>query len=210
MPTRARRSILVIGAHPDDIELGCGGTIARHVAVGDPVAMLVVTHGEVGPGDVLQRVAEQERAAEVLGVNTLLWGSGIPDCRVSLYELDLVHLIEAAIRRVGATIVYTHSRNDSHQDHRAVALCTMGAARWVPTVMSYESPSSLQFSPTTFVDISDSIDKKINALMCHSSQVQASEMVSASRVRSSAEHYGHCCRRQYAEGFEPVRVMMEV
>ena len=207
---RGHRSILAIGAHPDDIELGCGGTIARHVAVGDQVAMLVVTRGEVGPGDVLQRVDEQRRAAEVLGVSTLLWGNGIPDCQVSLHELDLVHLIEGAIQRVGATIVYTHSPNDSHQDHRAVALCTMGAARGVSTMMSYGAPSALQFSPTAFVDISDSLDKKIDALMCHGSQVQASEMVSASRVRSSAEHYGHSCRRQYAEAFEPVRTMVEV
>jgi LmbE family N-acetylglucosaminyl deacetylase len=206
----ARRSILAIGAHPDDIELGCGGTIARHVAVGDQVAMLVVTRGEVGPGEVQQRVDEQQRAAAVLGVSTLLWGSGIPDCQVSLHELTLVHLIEEAIRRTGATIIYTHSPNDSHQDHRAVALCTMGAARGISTVMSYGAPSALQFSPTAFVDISDSLDKKIDALMCHASQVQASEMVSASRVRSSAEHFGHSCRRQFAEGFEPVRAMVEI
>ena len=207
---RGHRSVLAIGAHPDDIELGCGGTIARHVSVGDQVAMLVVTRGEVGPGEVLQRVDEQRRAAAVLGVSTLLWGNDIPDCQVSLHELELVHLIEQSIREVGATIVYTHSPNDSHQDHRAVALCTMGAARGVSTVMSYGAPSALQFNPTAFVDISDSLDKKIDALMCHSSQVQASEMVSASRVRSSAEHYGHSCRRQYAEGFEPVRTMVEV
>ena len=55
---RGHRSVLAIGGHPDDIELGCGGTIARHVAVGDQVAMLVVTRGEVGPGVVLQRVDE--------------------------------------------------------------------------------------------------------------------------------------------------------
>jgi LmbE family N-acetylglucosaminyl deacetylase len=207
---RGHRSILAIGAHPDDIELGCGGTIAKHVAVGDQVTMLVVTRGEVGPGDVLQRVDEQRRAADTLGVTSLLWGSGIPDCQVSLHELHLVHLIEEAIQQVSATIVYTHSPNDSHQDHRAVALCTMGAARGVSTVLSYGAPSALHFNPTSFVDISDSLDKKIDALMCHSSQVQASEMVSASRVRSSAEHYGHSCRRQYAEGFEPVRVMVEV
>lgn len=207
---RGHRSVLAIGAHPDDIELGCGGTIAKHVAVGDQVAMLVVTRGEVGPGDALQRVGEQQRAAEVLGVSTLLWGDGIPDCQVSLYELDLVHVIERAIRRVGATIVYTHSPHDSHQDHRAVALCTMGAARLVSSVMSYGAPSALQFNPTAFVDISDSLDKKVDSLMCHASQVQASEMVSASRVRSSARHYGHCCRSQYAEAFEPVRVMVEV
>ncbi len=63
------------GAHPDDIELGCGGALAKHVAAGDQVAMLVVTRGEVGPpGDTAQRVHEQHRAVQVLGVDTLMWG----------------------------------------------------------------------------------------------------------------------------------------
>ena len=204
------KSVLAVGAHPDDIELGCGGTLARHVAAGDQVTMLVVTRGEEGPGDVVQRVIEQNRAVDVLGVHTLIWGSGITDCKVSLHELELVHLIEDAIRRVGATIVYTHSPNDSHQDHRAVALCTMGAARWISTVLCYEAPSSLQFSPTAYVDISDSLDKKIDAVLCHVSQAEASKKVSAERVRSSAVYYGHACLRTYAEGFEPVRATIEI
>jgi LmbE family N-acetylglucosaminyl deacetylase len=204
------RSVLAIGAHPDDIELGCGGTLARHVSAGDRVAMLVVTRGEEGPGDARQRVAEQQRAAEVLGVHALLWGSGIPDCRVSLHELELVHLIEEAIQRIDATIVYTHSPGDSHQDHRVVAQCTMGAARWVSTVLGYEAPSSLGFSPTTFVDISDSLDKKIEATMCHATQAEGSRMVSVARIRSAAAYHGYSSRRAHAEGFEPVRAIIEV
>jgi LmbE family N-acetylglucosaminyl deacetylase len=205
-----RRSVLAIGAHPDDIELGCGGALVRHVTAGDEVTMLVVTRGEVGPGNTAERMGEQQRAAEVLGVRTLLWGDGFPDCKVSLKELELVHLIEGAIDRVGATIVYTHTPNDSHQDHRAVALCTMGAARQVSTVLGYEAPSSLQFAPTAFVDICDSMDKKVDALLCHRSQVEASMMVSAARVRSSAVHHGHSCRRTHAEGFESFRMTIEI
>lgn len=204
------RSVLAIGAHPDDIELGCGGTLARYVAAGDRVTMLVVTKGEVGPGNTADRVSEQLAAAAVLGVDDLLWGDGIPDCEVSLHELELVHLIESAIRRTAATVVYTHSTEDSHQDHRAVALCTMGAARKVPNVLSYGAPSVLHFMPTNYVDISDSLDKKVQALLCHATQVEASEMVSASRTRSSAEYHGHMCRRPFAEPFVAVRHLMEV
>jgi LmbE family N-acetylglucosaminyl deacetylase len=54
-----RTSVLAIGAHPDDIELGCGGALAKHVASGDDVTMLVITAGSAGPGDVAHRVAEQ-------------------------------------------------------------------------------------------------------------------------------------------------------
>ena len=77
------RSVLAIGAHPDDIELGCGGALLAHVAAGDRVTMLVVTGGENGPGDDTQvtgRRAEQERAAAAIGAR-LVWG-GLVDCQV--------------------------------------------------------------------------------------------------------------------------------
>lgn len=155
----ARQSVLAVGAHPDDIELGCGGALAKHVAAGDRVTMLVVTRGEEGPGDSQERVREQLRAVEVLGVHELLWGQGFGDCRVSLQEFELVHLIEDAIEKSSATIVYTHTANDSHQDHRVVSRCTLGAARWVSSIMTYGGPSAIGFNPTAFVDISDSLDK---------------------------------------------------
>lgn len=205
-----KRRVLAIGAHPDDIELGCGGALARHVASGDEVTMLVVTRGEQGPGETHLREAEQERAAEVLGVTRLLWGEGFLDARVSLQELELVHLIERVVRESGATIVYTHNSNDSHQDHRAVSHCTMGAARQVSTIMTYGGPSALGFSPTAYVDISDTLDKKVEALMSHASQAEASLTISASWVRSSAEHYGFLCRRTFAEGFDSARLVLDV
>ena len=65
--------VLAIGAHPDDVELGCGGALARHVAAGDEVTMLVMTPGEMGPQGLTSRVREQEAAAAVLGVH-LIWG----------------------------------------------------------------------------------------------------------------------------------------
>ena len=82
-------------------------------------------------------------------------------------------------------------------------------ARWVSTIMAYGGPSAVSFNPTSFIDISDSLDKKIEALMCHVSQAEASEKVSASWVRSSAEHYGFLCRRPFAEGFEPIRQVVD-
>jgi LmbE family N-acetylglucosaminyl deacetylase len=203
------RAVLAIGAHPDDIELGCGGTLARHVSAGDRVSMLIVTKGEVGPGDTARRIAEQERACTVLGVAELIWGD-LPDCEVSLHELRLVHLIEDAIRATRADVVYTHNINDSHQDHRAVALNTMGAARHVSNVLSYDAPSSLNFAPHLYVDVSDTIDKKVEALLCHASQVEASEMVSTDKVRNSAGYRGHEARVMQAEAFMAARYVMAV
>jgi LmbE family N-acetylglucosaminyl deacetylase len=198
------RSVLAIGAHPDDIELGCGGALLQHVIAGDRVTMLVMTDGEIGPGRVSERVSEQEHSCEILGASNLIWGN-IPDCRVSLHELEVVHTIEDAIGKCRADIVYTHSLADSHQDHRAVAAATTGAARKCGTILSYDAPSSLNFRPSVFVDIASVMDKKIEALLCHASQVAASEMVDDHRVRAQATYRGHEARLLAAEAFEPIR-----
>lgn len=206
MSTSPRR-VLAIGAHPDDIEIGCGGAIARHVVDGDAVTMLVVTNGEVGPSPQ-DRVHEQEAACAVLGVDRLIMGA-LMDGKVSLQELELVHMIEGAIELTNPDLIYTHGTQDSHQDHRAVALGTMGAARKRSSIMAYDAPSSYGFTPTVFVNISGGyIDKKVDALMCHASQVAASEMVDAHRTRSQAEANGHLARVGAAEGFVPYRLVL--
>jgi LmbE family N-acetylglucosaminyl deacetylase len=202
-------SVLAVGAHPDDIELGCGGCLAAHVAAGDHVTMLVVTQGEVGPGQVSDRIREQEDACAVIGVHELVWGA-LPDCQVSLHELALVRLIERTLESSGADLVYTHSLSDSHQDHRCVAATTTGAARRCSTVLGYESPSSLSFRPTVFGDITQTIDKKVEALLCHASQVAASDNVAPNRVRDAAGHRGHEARVGAAEGFDPVRCVLRI
>lgn len=204
MPT-----VLAIGAHPDDIELGCGGAIARHVASGDDVTMLIITKGEAGPGEVARRIHEQEEAAAVLGVNRLLWG-GLPDGRVSNHELELVRVIEQAIAEVGATLIYSHNNADSHQDHRAVAEATWGAARKVGCVLCYDSPSSNSFNPSVFVDITSSLDKKIASLNAHASQTASSSMASVNLVRTQAGYRGFQARVEAAEAFMPYRLVLDV
>ena len=201
------KNILAISAHPDDAEIGCGGTLAKHADDGDRVHLLVITDGKNGPGEVGQRKHEQEMAANVLGIHALFWGN-IPDCEVSLHEKDLVALIERVIKHTKADIIYTHSVDDSHQDHVAVARGTLGAARHCPTVLAYDAPSSIGFHETVFVDISTTIDKKVEALRCHASQVAASPMVSADRERAKATVAGHHARVTMAEGFQPVRMLM--
>jgi LmbE family N-acetylglucosaminyl deacetylase len=204
------KNVLAIGAHPDDIELGCGGALIKHVNAGDRVTMLVVTKGEVGPGETDGRLDEQRRAAELMGVENVIWG-GLPDCEVSLHELDLVHMIEDVINTSGADLIYTHSQHDSHQDHRSVAMATLGAARQHSNILAYASPSYLrEFSPNVFIDIADTLEKKIDALACHASQVVASEMVSAERVRNTAGFRGHEARVASAEAYEAIRFVMAI
>jgi LmbE family N-acetylglucosaminyl deacetylase len=201
-------NILAIGSHPDDIELGCAGTLLKHVAAGDKVTMLIVSLGEVGPGKVSNRAKEQMASAKLIGADVVF--GALPDCEVSLHELELVHLIEETIKNTRADIVYTHGILDTHQDHRAVALATLGAARHCNKILCYDAPSTYNFTPTVFSDITDTLNGKIKALKCHKSQVEASTMASPELVRTSAGYRGHQARVGAAEGFMPHRFVMKI
>lgn len=201
------RSVLAVGAHPDDIELGCGGTLAAHREAGDSVTMLVVTGGQNGPGATTGRRREAEAAARSLDC-LLIWGS-LVDCAVSA-DAATIALIERALRETEADVVYVHAPDDSHQDHRAVAAATVSAARHSRRVLHYRSPSTTRFEPTLFVDISAHLDRKIDALSCHGSQVENSAMVDPEVVAASARHYGAQARVRYAEAFVPGRFVWDL
>lgn len=201
-------SILGIGAHPDDLELGCAGTLAAHVAAGDHVVMLIITDGTAGPGDVAQRDDEARQAAAVIGAEIEF--AHLPDGSVSNHELALVHVIEATCKRHTVEMAYTHGQKDSHQDHRAVAMASMGALRGVQRVLCYDSPSSIGFTPSVFVDITTTLDKKESALAQHISQVDHSAMASLSLVRTQAGYRGFQARCEAAEGFEPLRLVLSI
>ncbi|WP_436536715.1 PIG-L deacetylase family protein [Actinoplanes sp. HUAS TT8] len=201
------RNVLAIGAHPDDIELGCGGTLAAHRAAGDPVTMLVVTGGQNGPGEVAERRAEAEAAARSLDC-LLLWGRS-RDCAVAA-DADTIAVIEGAIRATEADVIYVHAPDDSHQDHRAVAAATLSAARHNRRVLHYRSPSTIKFEPSLYVDISAHLDRKLAALACHRSQVESSAMVDPEVVAASARHFGAQARVRFAEAFVPSRFVWDL
>ncbi|WP_448625505.1 PIG-L deacetylase family protein [Geodermatophilus sp. URMC 64] len=204
------RSVLAVGAHPDDIELGCGATLLAHVAAGDRVTMLVVTGGENGPGDagqVIGRRTEQISAARTLGA-TLRWG-GLRDCAIP-NDSSTVALVEDVLREVDADLVYVHAPEDSHQDHRTVAAATLAAARRLPRVLHYQSPSTLTFTPSVFVDVTAHLSGKLAALRCHASQVDHSAMVEPDAVVASARHWGAHARIGYAEAFAPTRMVLDL
>ena len=132
-------NILAIGAHPDDIELGCGATLLAHRDRGDQLALLVMTTGEQGPQAAKSRVVEQEDAAELLGAQ-LHWGGfedgAIPEGRPA------VDMIQAVARESAADVVYAPVPRDTHQDHRATGVASLAAARRMSRVLGYESPTS--------------------------------------------------------------------
>jgi LmbE family N-acetylglucosaminyl deacetylase/CheY-like chemotaxis protein len=179
--------VLAIGAHPDDVEIGCGGILARHRARGDDVYVLTLSGGEHG-GKPGERMAEAQEAAAVLGATLFL--QSLPDTAIS-EGMETIALIEARIREVTPTIIYTHSLQDGHQDHRSVNRATVVAARGVANLYCYQAPSSsIDFRPTKFLEIGAFIDTKVQAIAAYQSQVVKRPYLRESLLRATAEYWG--------------------
>jgi LmbE family N-acetylglucosaminyl deacetylase len=160
-------NVLAVGAHPDDIEFGCFGTLKQHRDKGDQVFELVLTTGELG-GVASVRKKEARAAARLIGA-TVAFGS-FPDGAVR-DDHKTISFIESHIRETKADIVYTTSSTDRHQDHRYASLASVSASRFVNEVYEYETPSVVNtFSPKMYVDVTDGMDLKIAGLKCHVSQ----------------------------------------
>ena len=160
--------ILAIGAHPDDVELGCGGALALFKKKGHDVSVLVLTRGEAS-GDPIVREKECKLAASIIGVDRLYFGN-IADTRIN-DGIETIRTIENTIDTVAPDFIFTHSPKDSHQDHRNTYLSSMSAARHTSRILLYESPAALQeFSPQAFIDISQTIDPKLKAVEAFNSQ----------------------------------------
>lgn len=200
-------NVLAVGAHPDDVELGCGATLLRHVARGDDVTILVMTAGQRGLIEGMSRQAEQEDAASRLGVR-LRWGGfedgSVPDGPESITVID------EAIAVSAAKTMYTHALNDTHQDHRATATASLAAGRRLPTVLQFETPSTQGFEPTVYVDVADSLDEKMEALRSHLSQVLRAGPVDLEAIEAQARFRGFQGRIRYAEAFEAARLAWDL
>ena len=179
--------ILAFGAHPDDIELGCGGTLAKHVALGHIVGMVDLTRGELGSrGTVLERDAEAVKAAQILGASFRL-NLDLPDGRL-VNDFESQQRIIELVRRHRPRIVLCNAPKDRHPDHGVASAMVVeacfraGLHKWA-SVGEDGAPQApfrpehvyhyIQFYdlPADFtVDISGYIDAKMDSLAAHASQ----------------------------------------
>jgi|GEM_PF-118380 len=199
---RQQKRVLAIGAHPDDVEIGCGGALARHRAKGDMLNILTLSRGAAG-GDINVRMAEAYRAAELLGAKLQL--ANLRDTHIS-EGTKTIEIIEATVREVRPTHVYTHCSEDTHQDHRAVHAASLVATRSVPNVYCYQSPSStVEFSPQRFVDITHFIEQKIKAIDAYHSQVERMESIQNDLIVATARYWGRFAGHVLAEPLKVIR-----
>jgi LmbE family N-acetylglucosaminyl deacetylase len=199
--------ILAIGAHPDDVELGCGATLLRHAARGDEITILVMSSGGLGSIEGMSREGEQVEAARRIGAS-LIWAGyedgAIPD------GPEAIRTIDDAIASSGAQTLYTHTADDTHQDHRATATASLAAGRRLATILQFETPSTRHFEPTVYVDVDATIQDKLALLRSHLSQVLRGGPVDLEAIEAQARFRGSQGRIRYAEAFEPVRVAWDL
>lgn len=201
--------ILAIGAHPDDIEYGCGGLLLMAVAAKHEVFLYVLTDGDINPA--INRRAEQEKAAGFLGAKKLYWG-GFKDTKMTAGR-ELIVAIENVLSEVKPDMVLVNDPDDAHQDHKALGTCTVTACRYIKKVLFYQDYTTLEFLPDTFADITTCLKKKKQLLAFHKSQVQKTYPTGLDmleNVSARASYYGFMAKVKYAEGFKPLRNLVSL
>ena len=224
--------VLAIGAHPDDIEIACSGTLAKCVKRGDTVIVCHVSTGNLGhvviPPEELKiiRANEAKKAGAMAGIEVICAGFN---------DLDIYDNNQAARDRMVDIIQYanpdfiiTHNPDDYMPDHTAVARLVFDAS-FTATLPNYKSklqkPAKLvpiyymdtlagvNFNPTEFVDISEEIDLKIAMLNCHESQLvwmkEHDGIDFADMVKTCSRYRGYQCGAEYAEGFRQCQVYLK-
>jgi LmbE family N-acetylglucosaminyl deacetylase len=200
-------SILALGAHPDDLELGCGATLAKLVARGCQVHAVIFTDGSKGGSAGQDRGRETRAGLAVLGV-TAVTVHDFPDTRLHEHLNGLIATIEQHVSSIQPDRVYTMFERDRHQDHRAVYEASVVACRSVPQLLGYETPSSYpNFVPTVFEPVDDFVEKKVEALKVHKSQGSRLYM-QEEKIRSAAHFRGVQVDLGQTEGFIPYKLVL--
>lgn len=197
---------VVIGAHPDDIELGAGGTVARLAADGVQVKMVVVCT----PNNLKSRNFESQMAAGILGAELEFL---FPEKEMRVEDVktyDLIDRIDRIVRREDPSVVITHAASNFHLDHVLVHKACVAAQRlhFFDMLCFYPTschPVSTPFHPHAFIDITGTIDKKMAAINQHVTQFGCRGLTTDHYV-SVAREYGRLSGVEYAEGLEVSRI----
>jgi len=211
-------NIMAIGAHPDDIEFGCGGTLINHKDNGNKVIYVCMTDTEsidATEGKIIrtesQLKSETQCAADILGVDKIHY-LPFKDLHVP-FSFDSVSRLESLIKHYEIDTIYTHWSGDSNQDHISTFKTTMAAARYVKNIYCYEQipiprHTDNPMRVNSYTDISRSFDLKIKAAECHQSQFKkykAAGFDVSENLTTLAKFRGIQANCKYAEGFQVIK-----
>lgn len=224
-------NILAVSCHPDDIEIGCGGTLIRYVQQGHHVTICHCANGNLGHVKIMpeelgpMRIEEARRGAEKMGVLDIVT-LDVGDLYVDSRDQKQVEAMTEIIRRVNPDVIITHDPEDYMKDHREVSNLVFDASfsATVPHFAQGGSPftgtfapifymdtlSGVNFQPEYYVNITDTLEQKLEALDCHDSQIKwmrdHDNIDFLDLVRTCAKYRGYQCGVTYAEGFKICKV----
>ena len=224
--------ILAIGAHPDDIEIACSGTLAKCVKRGDTVIVCHVSSGNLGhvviPPDELRviRANEAKKAGAMAGIEVIC--AGFDDLEIFDNNKEARDKLVDIIKYANPDFIITHNPDDYMPDHTATSKLVFSAC-FSATVPHYKAESDkpaklvpifymdtlcgVDFNPTEYVDVTDFIDKKIEMLNCHESQIvwmrDHDNIDFPDMVKTCSRYRGFQCGADYAEGFRQCLVYLK-
>jgi N-acetylglucosamine malate deacetylase 1 len=198
------KNIIVIGAHPDDIEMGCAGLILRLVNNGSTIYSVAMSrcNDQFREEEKDKLECEYETSMTKLGVkNRYLYD--FPNRKLPENSLEIMNIFNKLQLMIKPDLVLIPYLNDPHQDHSTVAYCAIRAFRSTETILQYEilRHGSYTFTPTLFVDITEVIGKKLEVLMSYESQISRRKYFDLETFKSLAKTRGAQSGYDYSEGF---------
>ncbi|GHU65651.1 GlcNAc-PI de-N-acetylase [Spirochaetia bacterium] len=216
--------VLGIGCHPDDLEIGCGGTLAKYAKQGHKVFMCHIANGNMGHAvimpDELRKIRDNEarNAAALLGAESISIDVG--DLQVDASDKKVRDKLTEVVRYAKPDLIITHNPQDYMRDHEQSSALALDVSFTVtiphlftespvmgnfPPVFFMDTLAGINFIPTEYVDITDEIEKKIQAVNCHESQVKwmldHDKIDFLDFVRTCNKYRGLQSNCTYAEGF---------
>jgi len=225
--------VLVVSCHPDDAELSCGGTVLRYTQRGDHVTICHVANGNMGhvlimPDELREIRAEEARnAGRMLGATRVI-SLDVDDLYLNANDMGVVRALTEVIREANPDVILTHDPNDYMKDHVEVSRLAFDASfsatvphfasgphinRFIP-IFYMDTLAGVNFQPEQYVDITDTLEQKLNALECHESQIKwmrdHDHIDFPDMLRTCARYRGYQCGVRYAEGFKQCMVYPRV
>lgn len=204
------KTVVAFGAHPDDLEIGMGGTIAKLAKLNYDVRLVVATLPNFVKTDTkIERKQESIDSATLMGCTTPDFLDLAPE--EITFGRNFVNKVDAIIQKYSPEIVFTQWIGDSHQDHQALTRAVVAACRDQNDVFMYETtiPGGITenaFRTQLFVDITTTIDLKKKALECFRSQIIRCGHLWIPAVLSRCSYRGYQMNVTYAEAFEVIKV----
>ena len=225
-------TVLAITAHPDDMEIACAGTLLKCKARGDRVVVCHLSSGNQGheiimPAELTKMRAEEAQRSGRLGGFEVIWG-GFDDLEIYDNNKESRDKVVDIIKSVDPDFIITHDPDDYMPDHTATSRLVFdacftatlphyetkvkGKARLTP-IYYMDSLAGVNFNPTEYVDVSEYIDKKLEMLNCHESQIvwmrDHDGIDFPDMVRTCCRYRGYQCGADYAEGFKQCQVYLK-